>query len=971
MAEIIKKKISELPEETLVSGMHTIVVTPTGSSAKTNLDKVIENETAISEEKDRAGQAEQAIANNLNKHVNSSTAHKSLFDKKVNIANIVNDLISLDTDKPASANTVRVLKELIDTINETLQSNDITLDTIQKIVDYIKNNRSDLDNHIESNTAHKAIFDTKVNVSDIINNLTSTDTNKPASANTVKTLKGLIDTINQTLASDDVNLNTVQKIVDYIKENRDALENLDIEDISGLSDALELAAGASVTIEQAPIPVSMDTTETQVTFNTLHQSTNSDIIEADDTNNVITIKRAGRYQLLSSINLTNTNSQDVVATFKVYDVTTEDLISSRSATIERQTANAPVPSVVVSLDVQVVPISYKFTNIASAGGIAINSTEIMVGTAAGGIGIVEHENTLNRDKADAHPIGAITGLTEELSDIDTRVIDLEKRAQYIEGFIVPKGLDPIMTKVVGDGRIVDAITPYLVTANEDSSLKIVGELQKNNHFKFVNGEYAPVCIVDTPEEVIHPWQTTEDLGYNKMIGFDRPIYLIHYVTKGDFTYFLYSYDKFTYEDIEAEYFDYMLSPSLPTIVGSKFRNLMFMHDYGSHGVGSYGIDIFDNIGYARPQTSMNQLDTNNYSVALNPNSEIISPYAPMMDWAYLAFCYASLAKTGSLYERDVDSYNGGISSLRIPSESTWGTITGIRSRINSEDDWVYNYFAGTCPYYKDASGNRDTWIIALNRYLPHMGTDEIQYALSYATENNISEGVEFGCLSKTYYYKNINNLSTLSQGVMNAQLFRKEAFTFDAYDAEGNTLTGIECEIILQMSAANSIDLYSQDVYNYAGAGTEVIGHIVDDTSGGQNPLNLADIYQCKNQLLLDLSTTEEIAEAEKFSFELSDGYKKIGNTTMINYSDYNFFPGSRFGESRGGSSTLNSASKYLYNYTSAAIGNKVRIAVRGRGPSDASNGSFRFSLSFTRLSTRYSHYAACFQAMRSSKAPT
>ena len=42
--EIIKKKISALPEEGLENGMHTIVVTPAGTSAKVSLNLIKTND---------------------------------------------------------------------------------------------------------------------------------------------------------------------------------------------------------------------------------------------------------------------------------------------------------------------------------------------------------------------------------------------------------------------------------------------------------------------------------------------------------------------------------------------------------------------------------------------------------------------------------------------------------------------------------------------------------------------------------------------------------------------------------------------------------------------------------------------------------------------------------------------------------------------------------------------------------------
>lgn len=74
--------------------------------------------------------------------------------------------------------------------------------------------------------------------SDVVNNLTSTTTDVPLSANQGKVLKDLIDDINTLLTSDNVELDTLQEIVDYVEANRGTLEGLGISNISGLQNAL-------------------------------------------------------------------------------------------------------------------------------------------------------------------------------------------------------------------------------------------------------------------------------------------------------------------------------------------------------------------------------------------------------------------------------------------------------------------------------------------------------------------------------------------------------------------------------------------------------------------------------------------------------------------------------------------------------------------------------------------------------------
>ena len=75
---------------------------------------------------------------------------------------------------------------------------------------------------------------------DVVNNVTSTATTVPLSAAQGKVLKDLIDAINTLLTSDNVDLDSLQEVVDYIETNRQDLDNLGIANITGLQAALDL-----------------------------------------------------------------------------------------------------------------------------------------------------------------------------------------------------------------------------------------------------------------------------------------------------------------------------------------------------------------------------------------------------------------------------------------------------------------------------------------------------------------------------------------------------------------------------------------------------------------------------------------------------------------------------------------------------------------------------------------------------------
>ena len=94
--------------------------------------------------------------------------------------------VSQHNTDATSHNDLRLaLKGLTDRINAALDSDDTTLDQMSEVVAYIKSNKSLID----------AITTSKVNVADIVNNLTTDISNKPLSAAQGVVIKTLIDAL--------------------------------------------------------------------------------------------------------------------------------------------------------------------------------------------------------------------------------------------------------------------------------------------------------------------------------------------------------------------------------------------------------------------------------------------------------------------------------------------------------------------------------------------------------------------------------------------------------------------------------------------------------------------------------------------------------------------------------------------------------------------------------------------------------
>lgn len=142
--------------------------------------------------------------------------------------------VSQHNTNNASHNDIRLLIAAInDRLNAFFDSDDSTLDELSEIVAYIKSNT----------TLIEAVTTSKVNVADIINNLTTNVVNKPLSAAQGVVLKGLIDDLTKSLSN-------YQPKGDYAL--RSELPSVPVKSVNGKTGAVQLTAtdvGAATTEE--------------------------------------------------------------------------------------------------------------------------------------------------------------------------------------------------------------------------------------------------------------------------------------------------------------------------------------------------------------------------------------------------------------------------------------------------------------------------------------------------------------------------------------------------------------------------------------------------------------------------------------------------------------------------------------------------------------------------------------------------
>lgn len=150
-------------------------------------------ETGITEAKNEAAQVKLAANNAQKAAENAATAAEGALKAAENADNAAKNaaseaqanLNSHNTNTESHADLRLELQELANWVKDLLDSDDETLNEMHEVVAYIKSNKSLID----------AITISKVNVSDIVNDLVTNVTNKPVSAAQAVVLKGLIDAV--------------------------------------------------------------------------------------------------------------------------------------------------------------------------------------------------------------------------------------------------------------------------------------------------------------------------------------------------------------------------------------------------------------------------------------------------------------------------------------------------------------------------------------------------------------------------------------------------------------------------------------------------------------------------------------------------------------------------------------------------------------------------------------------------------
>ena len=211
----IPESIARIEDVPSIDGLATETFATNAASEK--LAEAKEYADTVASGKSDTSHNHDNLYDALGSAADSLAESKSYTDTKVaNLASAstVDTKISTHNTSTSAHNDIRdLITGLTTRLNTLANSDDTTLDQMSEVVAYIKNNKSLID----------GITTSKVNVSDIVDNLTTNTTNKPLSAAQGVAIKNLIDALQTELDS----------------------HTHSISDVSGLQSALDGKAASS------------------------------------------------------------------------------------------------------------------------------------------------------------------------------------------------------------------------------------------------------------------------------------------------------------------------------------------------------------------------------------------------------------------------------------------------------------------------------------------------------------------------------------------------------------------------------------------------------------------------------------------------------------------------------------------------------------------------------------------------------
>lgn len=585
-----------------------------------------------------------------------------------------------------------------------------------------------------------------------------------------------------------------------------------------------------------------------------------------------------------------------------------------------------------------------------------------------------------------------TGIREEIDVLEEKMDSIYPiRMDYCVGAWNPDDLSPKSIETHGNKSFLEQWDFFLAdtTQNEGATTKPVGKLMRNNLLRFSDGRFAPTvgiteamraeCDVELYLDAAHtqkvcdagafdaesfynehgihslydasgnevrqllPWETTET-KYTIGLGREDTVYLLDNVIGNSGKQWCGVFRQpVIFDGIDVSKYPLAptaISPSPVCTVGNKTRCFFYLYEGENNCKSSSGeggiCTLFSN-GRTYPRTNdMHQINDMNWSRANNADPESPVPFAEGGYHALNTYITCNEVLHGTKYLHDSGLFGSGISSNdSYSTEELWKKNGGVRYRKTGESEWKYAAFSSQTDIYNNASGNRTTMSIFLNKEHPKEQVMESQMAASFAMETGIAQNTEFEFYGGTYRW--VSATETDGSGRMNIRVYKVMSQTVSAYLSDG-TPQQFDIEVCLRFSLLGGFN-FSGDVFAYWGGGYEQVG-TKDTSSLTGNPIS---IYLEPDQKTWMRETLVSKSNLGIFDFE--EAYNKL--TETVNLGDgyaKNRSPYSGWKTEEGGNISSGQCFRTWDNgHWGLTLNTRYRIAARFRGSASAGTCSGRY----------------------------
>lgn len=460
--------------------------------------------------------------------------------------------------------------------------------------------------------------------------------------------------------------------------------------------------------------------------------------------------------------------------------------------------------------------------------------------------------------------------------------------------------------------------------------------------------------------ILRPWETTSK-DYSIMVGDPSGTYLVDgYSTKEGEQDIMYKGISKSYREVSGCKPRY-LAPTLlapchaTSVTGSdgkiRFRSFPFLYNAGDNNTkGGFNPDFgvkafYDNGCYPRVN-DVNQITSMQYARNNNADQTKPYPFAEAGFHAYNTFIIAHELLYGTNYINNPDTlFSTGTSDLdSCTNNETWKKYGGIRVKAGNDGVWSYYKWATNPSFmYKDANGTKVNVYFSLifNNDFPKWREMEAQLVLSFAAELGIQENTEFEVYGQKYRYITPSKAKGLTDGYMNAIVYKVVPAEWQGYDANGNAVTW-KMEANLRQGIIDGLTT-SGDIFSYTGGGYEQIAIYHLPTSAGKAASEERILYIETDQRKWHSEAVDRKDRHGMFDFESQ--YEKVGHVdnALTGWLKQRV-PHTPFCKMNGGNfNTFVSGFNANENSYSATEGQHVRLGIRICGIPVWNQSSSRF----------------------------